>query len=307
MLAPLARLTAALALLALSGPMSAQELYALWGGQHTQSLDENTYSYSFEYLYNVNEHLVASFTWLNEGHVTNHHRDGHSVQLWYRWLTSDRRLTLSAGVGPYRYYDTTETEGQENSTDAHGWGVMGSAAATWYFHYPWVFQLRYNYTYTASSITTQTYQFGFGYQFDPSSGRGPVVPPAEYGFTYSERNQVTAMGGESIVNNFHSPKGLAWAVEYRYRLTPYVDVTATVIDEGDASVVKRKVSPLRYGWCASFSITRGEPRTSRASTGASATSASTSTGSSRWPMHAASSSTGASSTTPSGHTARWAT
>ena len=205
------------ALLLASAGATAQELYALWGGQHTQSPDENTYSYSFEYLHNVNEHLVASFTWLNEGHVTNHHRDGHGLQLWYRWLTPERRWTFSLGAGPYRYYDTTVTEASENSTDAHGWGVMGSVAAHWYFHYPWVLQLRYNYTYTATSITTQTYELGFGYQFDRASRPGPVVPPAQYGFTFPERSEVTAMIGESIVNNLHSPSGTAWPVAYRYR------------------------------------------------------------------------------------------
>jgi len=227
-------------LLLASAPATAQELYALWGGQRTQNPDESTYSYSFEYLHNLSENLVASFTWLNEGHVTNHHRDGHGLQLWYRWLTPERRFTFSVGVGPYRYYDTTVTEGQENSTDAHGWGVMGSAAAHWYFHHPWVLQLRYNYNYTSTSITTQTYEIGFGYQFDLASHPGPVVPPAEYGFVFPERSVITAMIGESIVNNSHSPTGAAWAIEYRYRLTPYIDATAAVIDEGDASVVKRK-------------------------------------------------------------------
>ena len=63
-------------------PAPAQELYILWGGQHTEDLDDNTYSYGFEYLHNLSEHWVARFCWLNEGHVTNHHRDGHTVPAW---------------------------------------------------------------------------------------------------------------------------------------------------------------------------------------------------------------------------------
>jgi Outer membrane protein beta-barrel domain len=230
-----------LALLAAApGGAMAQEFYALWGGQHTASLDESTYSYSFEYLQNLNDNWFATFTWLNEGHVTNHHRDGHSGQLWYRWLSPERRFSLSAGVGPYRYYDTTTTEASEDSTDAHGWGVMGSVAANWYFHYPWVATLRYNYTWTSASITTSTYQIGLGYQFDPASRLGPVVPAASYGFADPEHSELTVMIGESIVNNFHSPTGAAWAIEYRYRYTPYVDFTATALDEGDSGVVKRR-------------------------------------------------------------------
>ena len=54
-------------------------------------------------------------------------------------------------------------------------------------------------------------------------------PPAQYGFTFPERSEVTAMIGESIVNNLHSPGGTARPVAYRYRLTPYIHATGTVI------------------------------------------------------------------------------
>ena len=154
----------------------AQELSGFWGGQYTPGLGEGTYSYAFQYLHNLDDNFVATFTWLNEGHVTNHHRDGHSIQLWYRWLTPDRRLTFSAGLGPYRYYDTTIPEGSTQSTDAHGFGVMASAAVSWYYQYPWVATLRYNYSYTTTSITTHTLQIGIGYQFDAWTRAGPVVP-----------------------------------------------------------------------------------------------------------------------------------
>jgi hypothetical protein len=235
----LPRLTLLLLLL-LPGPCLAQEFYALWGGQKTQGTDEHTYSYSFEYLHNLSDNFVATFTWLNEGHVTNNHRDGHSLQLWYRYLTPERRFAFAAGFGPYRYYDTTVPAGQEDSTDAHGWGYMASGTASWYFHYPWVGILRYNYTHTSASITTQTYEFGLGYQFDPASKPGPVVPAASYGFSSDARSEITPMIGFSIVNNFNSPQGAAWGIEYRYHYTPYVDFTVSALDEGDSGVTKRR-------------------------------------------------------------------
>jgi len=235
--------------------ITAQEFYALYGGQHTQGLDESTYSYSFEYLHNVNEHLVASFTWLNEGHVTNHHRDGHSAQLWYRWLSAERRFTLAVGVGPYRYYDTTETEAQENSTDAHGWGAMGSIAAHWYFHYPWVLQLRYNYTYTSSSITTQTYQFGFGYQFDPSPRSGPVVPQRSTASPFlsgakSQRRSARA-SPTTFIPRRESPG--------RSNTATACHLTSTSPELGSTRAIPASSSakgrPQKYGSCASSSIT----------------------------------------------------
>src|SRR6516164_8666137 len=71
------RTTAALLTVLVIGaavPAAAQELYALAGGQNTVGLGESSYSYSYQYLQNLTEHFTASYTYLNEGHVTNHHR-----------------------------------------------------------------------------------------------------------------------------------------------------------------------------------------------------------------------------------------
>ena len=227
-------------LLALCSPAIGQELYALAGGQYTPGLHEESYSYSLEYLENFNDYSYGTFSWLNEGHVTNHHRDGYSAQLWLRWPSASRRFTLSAGVGPYRYYDTTEVAGV-GVTDEHGWGILASVAAHWYFRNPWVMELRYNYAYTRNSITTHTALIGFGYQFEHSRTAGPVWNTQRYGFyPPNQRFELAVMAGSTVVNNFNSPHGVAWGAEVRYRITPYIDAIGTYLDEGDARVVKRK-------------------------------------------------------------------
>jgi hypothetical protein len=225
-------------LAALCAPATAQELYVMGGGQYTPNLKETTYSYSFEYAHNLSDYFYASFTWLNEGHVTDHHRDGYSPQIWLRWPSSSRRFLLSAGVGPYRYYDTTYANQTGSVTDAHGWGVLYSAAAQWYFRAPWVLQLRYNYAQTSGSIKTDTLLIGIGYQFERSTAAGPV-PPSHYDLS-TPRWEVTAMAGKSVQNNLQSPQGTAWGAELRWRLTPYIDAIGTYLDEGDTHVVKRK-------------------------------------------------------------------
>jgi len=186
----------ALLLAATCAPAAAQELYAMAGGQYTPSLKEHSTSYSFEYAHNLSDYFYASFTWLNEGHVTDHHRDGYSPQIWLRWPSSSRRFLLSAGVGPYRYYDTTYASETGSVTDAHGWGVLYSAAAQWYFRAPWVLQLRYNYAQTRASIKTDTLLIGVGYQFEGSTAAGPV-PPSHYDLS-TPRWEVTAMAGKSV-------------------------------------------------------------------------------------------------------------
>lgn len=237
-----ALLKALLALLALGAGVSAraQEFYALGGVQRTSSLGETTYAWSGEYAHNLSDHVFLSYTYLNEGHVSDHHRDGHSGQLWYRLLSDSRRFDLAIGAGPYRYYDTTSDHSSGEAIDEHGWGALLSVAAHWYVNAPWVVQLRYNRAQTGSSINTDTLLLGVGWQFDSAARAGPVVPATSYGFATDERNELTVFAGHSIVNNFQSPKGVAWVVEYRRNLTPYIDVSGSFVDEGDAEVIKRR-------------------------------------------------------------------
>jgi hypothetical protein len=218
----------------------AQELYALAGAQRTAGVDDSSYAFSLAYQHNVAEHALLSFTWLNEGHVAEHHRDGFGLQGWLRWLNAARTFDATVGVGPYRFYDTTLHSVGTNSVNEHGFGVLYSVAAHWYTYAPLILQVRYNRAETSTSISTDTLLFGVGYQFEPGNGPGPSVPPRSYGFFSPERNEVTLMLGSTTLNDFSSPKGTAGVLEYRRNLTPYIDATATVIDEGEAGDVKRR-------------------------------------------------------------------
>jgi hypothetical protein len=251
-LAPLCAAALGVAVLGCAPPALAQELYLAAGGQYTPSLREGTYAYSFAYQHNLGNYAFASFTWLNEGHVTDHHRDGYSPQFWLRSLSHERRLALALGVGPYRYYDTTYVLGTGRVTDAHDWGVLGSFSASYYFRAPWVLQLRYNYARASTSINTNTLLVGFGYQFEGATRPGPVVPPSTYGFASGQRWELTAMAGHTVVNNFDSPSGVAHAVELKRRLLPWLDARLTALDEGDAHVVKRKGGAGQLGLTREF-------------------------------------------------------
>ncbi len=210
------------------------------GGQHTPPLDETSYAYSVVYQHNVAEHAFLSFTWLNEGHVTQHHRDGFGLQGWLRWLNPDRTFDAAVGVGPYRYYDTTLHPTATTSINDHGFGVIYSAAVHSYAYAPFVLQLRYNRINSSSSFSTDTLLVGIGYQFEPGERPGPAVPPRSYEFASPERNELTLMLGSTTVNDFSSPTGAAGVLEYRRQLTPFIDATASAIDEGEAGPVKRR-------------------------------------------------------------------
>ena len=171
--------------------------------------------------------------------MTDHHRDGFSTQIWLRNLNAARTFDVSVGVGPFRYYDTTTHEVSADTVNSHGFGVLYSAAAHWYLRAPWIVQLRYDRAQVPSSIDTNNLLLGVGYQFDRAERAGPIVPAPAYGFVSSERNELTALLGSTTVNDFQSPHGTAWVIEYRRTLTPYVDASATLIDEGDAEVFQR--------------------------------------------------------------------
>jgi hypothetical protein len=99
----------AITLLSLSsGDARAQE-FSLFGGGSRAELT-NTYSWAFNYQEGLGVYFAASFMWLNEGYIPDHHRDEQAIQFWGRLSLANRRLVPSAGVGPYRYLDTTTAD-----------------------------------------------------------------------------------------------------------------------------------------------------------------------------------------------------
>ena len=194
--------------------------------------------WAFEYQQGLGENMAASFMWLNEGHVPGHHRDGQAVQLWGRANVLDRRLSLGAGLGPYRYFATTASSAAGSHENVHGWGAVASLAATYYTGNSWMLQLRANRVAARGSIDTKSLMLGIGYQLEPASERGPLVrPPFQPGKTTND--QFTVFLGRTIVNSYESEQGRASAIEYRHGLGRHIDVSVALINEGDARLVRR--------------------------------------------------------------------
>src|SRR5512137_869845 len=89
----------------LVGPAAAQQLYLLGGGIHGTGYGGSSTSWQLDYRQELNEYLAASVGYLNEGHISSHHRDGQTAQLWLGTRLADGKLSLSIGIGPYLYYD----------------------------------------------------------------------------------------------------------------------------------------------------------------------------------------------------------
>lgn len=221
--------------LMVGGTAHAQELTLFGGGIQQSGSNKNAHAWAFEYRHPLHENILASFSWLNEGHLPGHHRDGQSLQIWGRTDTFQHRLSLAAGLGPYRYSDTTASTASGAYANAHGWGMVGSLAASYYTDSRWLYQLRFNRIVGNNSIDTNALMLGIGYQL------GPVGPLAAVSRQRGKRtdNEVTASFGFTIVNSDHSEHDTARALEYRHGLAPHVDVTVSLLNEGDPKLIRR--------------------------------------------------------------------
>jgi len=216
----------------------AQELSLLAGTTAALGSDDESYSWTLEYLQGLREHAAVSLSWLNEGHLPGHHRDGHSVQVWARTAALDPRLWFSAGIGPYRYFDTVLAEHGAGYDDAHGWGTVISVGTSWYSDNRWLFHLRGNRILTQSALDTSTIQVGIGYKLEDQTEFQPAGE-ARRGAINPSTREITVFLGTTIVNSFESEQDQARSIEYRSGLGRHVDWTIAWLDEGDSRLVRR--------------------------------------------------------------------
>jgi hypothetical protein len=214
--------------LAASASLSAQELAVQAGALRVKEADESSFSAGVAYTHPVNDHLALSLGYLNEGHPTDHHRDGVSGQVWLRSGPNQPGWSFGAGIGQYFYFDTSDF-GSGRYTNDHGWAAIYSLQATYHYHDSrWYNQVQLNRILPASGKdSTTALMVGVGYQFNGVKGDklhldGP-----------STDDTLTLLGGQAITNSTSSERARVAALEYRRAIGRYVDWTVTAIDEGE--------------------------------------------------------------------------
>lgn len=231
-----AAIGAVLLWLATITPAQAQEFSLLGGGSRASSI--NTYTWAFSYQEGLGKSMATSFTWLNEGHIPNHHRDGQLIQFWARVPVGSPQFVLQAGLGPYRYFDTTTVEQGGSYSDVHGWGVVYSVRASWYASSRWVSQLQLNRVHVQRGPDSTGVMFGVAYQLDAPDAPGPRDWAARSSKKVTN-NEVALYLGKTIVNSTSSPDAFGGAIEYRRNLTNNVDWTLGYLHEGSAKIARR--------------------------------------------------------------------
>jgi hypothetical protein len=215
---------------------SAQE-FALYGGPLTGE-DEHSYGWALDYTEGIGQYFAGSFTWLNEGHIPDHHRDGPLMQVWARYPFAQRRFVIAVGVGPYGYFDTEAAEQGASYSNTHGWGVVYSARATWYSTQRWTANLQLNRVQVSRGPSTTAIMLGVGYQLDAPDTPGP----RDFALPRTQKvtnNEVTLLGGATILNSPESETSAAEAIEYRRGLTSYLDATLGYLHEGSGLTARR--------------------------------------------------------------------
>ncbi len=214
----------------LATSLPAQEIYLNIGQTEDLTSHERATRWGVEYRQGLGEHLAVGLTYINEGHVPEHHRDGYEPQIWLRTNVLERRLSLAAGVGPYFYFDTVLPD-DGPSGNQHGWGAVYSLAATWYMESGLLFELRANYIQAVNSFDSVSVTGGIGYQLDRPPREGPVDRPPRETASATGR-ELTLLGGETRLNRGDAHETGAEGLEYRVGVAPHVDLTAGVLNEG---------------------------------------------------------------------------
>ncbi|MBJ6723963.1 hypothetical protein [Geomesophilobacter sediminis] len=212
------------------GGAAADEFYGLGGA--TTSVDRNFGSYSWQlgYTQDLAPHFAASVSYLNEGHLDNHRRDGYAVQFWGRTNLLDDHLTLGAGIGPYLAFDTQTTDG--GYANRHSWQALTSVDATWRTDGALIFLIRSNYVAGGPGPDSLSAMVGIGAQFrnDP---RNKTVE------LQRADNEIALMAGQTIVNSLGSSQSAAFGVEYRRVVIPHLEWTVSLLDEGENRQIER--------------------------------------------------------------------
>jgi hypothetical protein len=209
-----------------------QELTASAGLVRSDEAGARTHGWLLSYRHERDARFAASLSYQNEGHVPSHHRDGFAAQLWARTLLSPR-LSLAAGAGPYRYFDTvSSSDDPRGYSDRHGWGMVYSLAATWRAgSSAWLYQLRADRIVLAHGIDTSRLTAGVGYRLQPDLRRAGE----------SARNTEVALYlGKTIVNSLESQTATAHSAELRHAFGRLLRGSIAWLDENDAQLVKRQ-------------------------------------------------------------------
>lgn len=234
-------------------PTLAQEIHVAGGVINRNDDGEKSYSWLISYFEGINEHFAWSLSWLNEGHLPDHHRDGPSVQFWGRKYLLDQRLSLAVGAGPYFAFDSNrEGMAGDNYENVHKLGGLFSLTATWYMKTRWLLQTRLENVWMDGDMDTTSILLGVGYHFPTPEETEETERSASKKQAYrNTKNEINLSLGYTNING-PAENDFAASVQYRRSIFRYLDWSVGWIHEIDTAKVDRQGLTTQFWGTKSF-------------------------------------------------------
>jgi hypothetical protein len=215
-------------------PARAEELSALGGFTEGDDPGASSYAWGLEYRQRLSQYLDATFSYLNEGHLPDHHRDGFALEVWGRTQLLNERLSLAVGLGPYAYFDTWADPATDPVTvpgfrDYHSVAAIVTGALNYQLSDHWFALLELNQVIAPGDVSTRTVLLGVGYRLDrfihelDASASDPPDAPNEVGLLF----------GETVINGLHSDATTAFGAEYRRSVSGHFELSASLVSDSD--------------------------------------------------------------------------
>jgi hypothetical protein len=203
-------------------PAKAQEIYYYRGASYRTDSSNNSTTWGLTYLEGLGEYAAWSLSYLNEGRIEEHKRDGLGALLWGRLPIFNRHVALAAGAGPYFYYDTIISSNKQSFSNEHGMGAMLSLTSTLYTESRFLIQVRTNMILTHQNLNTYVVALGIGYQLEKTLLPGPLTGPAYHDFQTTDK-EITLSAGVTNLDAISDRHAAAESAEFRCGLARHVD------------------------------------------------------------------------------------
>lgn len=212
----------------------AEELSISYGVTKQNGNNELTDNWQLGLQQNFSKYFSWSESYINEGHIPDHKRDGLATQIWGQLPLFTSRIKLAVGGGLYAYADTKTNEDNDlNFHDAHGIAPILSAAAAYYFNDAWFAKVMWSHIHPTNNFISNSYVLGIGYNFvnkskNDSNNLLDLQLP---------KNAITVYLGQAVANDLQDEKNFAAELEYRRNLLTHFDWTLSGLYENQYSGV----------------------------------------------------------------------
>lgn len=209
----------------------AEEISVMAGATRTDDNLGSSYSWQFDYRQRLFSNLGASLGYVNEGHLTDHHRDGIAPQFWAvtpRWR---ERLEFALGAGPYIYFDTQPTDSPPWFRNRHGVGEIYTGSLTLLAGTHWYARANFSIIHAPGDIDTRTLVIGGGYRLDDLFSRAGAAFTESATAAGLPLNEVNAFAGQTVVNGNSSGKSSTFGAEYRRDVAGPFEVSLAWLNE----------------------------------------------------------------------------